>query len=188
VPGVDVRLVASSGNADADEGELWVRGPNLTPGYLNRPDLNAQRFQNGWLKTGDLFYRNADGYYFFRGRTDDMFFCGGENIYPLEVENILMRHPDVSNAAVVALDDAVKGQIPAALVTLKSGKNVTADELRAFYLRNGPAFSHPRIIRIVEQLPLSGAGKIDRPAVRNALLASAAAAGGVDEKTRNSDG
>jgi long-chain acyl-CoA synthetase len=185
VPGVDVRLVAGSGTADADEGELWVRGPNLTPGYLNRPDLNAQRFQNGWLKTGDLFYRDADGYYFFRGRTDDMFFCGGENIYPLEVENILMRHLDVSNVAVVALDDAVKGQIPAALVTLKPGKNVTADELTAFYLRNGPAFSHPRIIRIVEQLPLSGAGKVDRPAVRNALLVSAATSGSVDEKTRN---
>ena len=167
---------------------MWVRGPNLTPGYLNRPDPNAQRFQNGWLKTGDLFYRDADGYYFFRGRIDDMFFCGGENIYPLEVENILMRHPDVSNAAVVALDDAVKGQIPAALVTLKSGKNLTADELKAFYLRNGPAFSHPRIISIVEQLPLSGAGKVDRRAVRSSLLAGAPTEGGADWKTRSGHG
>src|SRR5262249_46615753 len=112
-PGIEVRLVAGSGEDDVREGELWVRGPNLTPGYLNRSDLNAQRFRNGWLKTGELFSRDADGYYFFRGRVDDMFFCGGENVYPLEVEDILLRHPDVSNAAVVPLDDAVKGQVPA---------------------------------------------------------------------------
>jgi acyl-CoA synthetase (AMP-forming)/AMP-acid ligase II len=169
-PGIEVRLVDLNDKDHACEGELWVRGPSLTPGYLNRPDLNAQRFQDGWLKTGDLFYRDPDGFYFFRGRVDDLFFCGGQNVYPLEVEDILLQHPGVSNAAVVALDDPIKGQVPAALVVPKPGENIDAEELKAFYLCNGPAYSHPRVVRIVEQLPLLATGKVDHSAVRAALL------------------
>jgi long-chain acyl-CoA synthetase len=188
VPGMEVRLDSGNHEANAVEGELWVRGPNLTPGYLNRPDLNAERFQDGWLKTGDIFCRDAEGYYFFRGRVDDMFFCGGENVYPLEVEDILLRHPSVSNAAVVPLDHAIKGQIPAALVALKQGKSTGSDELKEFYLCNGPSYSHPRVIRIVEELPLSGTGKVDRAAVRNALLAAATELhSGEPQKARSHD-
>jgi len=168
-PEGEVTLVASDGRAGADYGELWVKNPGVTPGYHNLPAVNRERFQDGFLKTGDVFSRDAAGFYFFRGRVDDMFVCGGENIYPKEVENLLMSHPGVAEACVVAADHGVKGRVPWAAVVAKAGAAVDEAMLKAHCLAHGPAYAHPRRVHVVEAMPLNGVGKIDRAAVKAML-------------------
>ncbi len=96
-----MKLIGADGAEAEDYGELWVKNPGVTPGYHNLAEVNRQRIVDGWLRTGDLFYRDPDGFFFFKGRTDDMFNCGGENIYPIEVEGMLLTHPDVADVSVV---------------------------------------------------------------------------------------
>lgn len=160
-PEVEVRLIDSQGR-DADEGELLVRCPYVCLGYYNEPEITRQKLHDGWLHTGDLFCRDKDGFFYFRSRVDDMFSCGGENVYPKEVENLLFAHPDVANVVVAPVPHAVKGFVPAAMVVAREGSAITADALKAYCLECGPAFSHPRFIAVVPSLPLNGAGKIDR--------------------------
>jgi long-chain acyl-CoA synthetase len=104
-----------------------------------------------------------------------MFSCGGENVYPKEVENLLFTHPDVADAVVAPVPHAVKGFVPAAMVIARAGARVSEAALRTHCLERGPAYAHPRLIAIVPQLPLNGAGKIDRAAVKRELAAAAAA-------------
>ena len=114
--GVDVRLVAGD-DRDADEGVLQLRTPALMPGYLNLPRQTAEVMTaDGYYVTGDVMRRDADGFYYFVGRADDMFVCGGENIYPGEVETMLERHPGIRQACVVPVPDEVKGAKPVAFV------------------------------------------------------------------------
>ncbi|HEY7248632.1 MAG TPA: class I adenylate-forming enzyme family protein [Xanthobacteraceae bacterium] len=160
-PEVEVRLVDSEGR-DAEEGELLVRCPYVCLGYYNEPEITRQKLHDGWLRTGDIFCKDGDGFFYFRSRVDDMFSCGGENVYPKEVENLLFAHPDVVNAVVAPVPHTVKGFVPAAMVVAREGSKITADALRAHCLERGPAFSHPRFIAIVPSLPLNGAGKVDR--------------------------
>jgi len=153
-----------------DAGELWVRNPAVTLGYLNLPDETAGRLVDGWFKTGDRFRRDAEGFYFFVGRTDEMFNCGGENLYPKEVEDLIARHPDVAEVAVAPVPHPEKGQAPAALVVPRPGAALTPDEVRRFCLVHGPAYAHPRTVRLVDTLPMLGTGKLDRRAVRALLV------------------
>ncbi len=167
-PEGEIRLVRD-GREDPEYGELWVRNPGVTTGYHNLPDVNAARIRDGWLATGDLFFRDGEGFYYFRGRTDDMFNSGGENIYPKEVEDLLLSHPDVRDAAVVPVPHALKGAVPAAVVSLGAGAGVTAESLKRYTLERGPAYAHPRRIAIVQELPLTGVGKVDRAAILGVL-------------------
>jgi acyl-CoA synthetase (AMP-forming)/AMP-acid ligase II len=170
-PGYEVTLVDDKGRRDAEVGELWTRNPCVTAGYHNLPALTEERIVDGWLRTGDVFRRDADGFYYFLGRVDDMFSCGGENIYPKEVEDVLLAHPAVREVCVAPVRHETKGFAPAAMVVLHAGQHTTPDELKAFTLERGPAFAHPRRILIVDELPLSGAGKPNRKAVRERLEA-----------------
>jgi acyl-CoA synthetase (AMP-forming)/AMP-acid ligase II len=170
-PEGEVKLVDADGNEHPSLGELWVRNPGVTPGYHNLPDVNAERLVDGWLRTGDLFSRDDDGFFYFRGRTDDMFNCGGENVYPKEVENLLLAHPAVVDACVVPVSHAVKGAVPAALVMLTKPGAAEAEELKQHCLKNGPAFAHPRHVVVVDAIPLNGAGKNDRTVVERDLQA-----------------
>lgn len=163
LPDVDVRLV---GPAAPDEGELWVRNNAVMPGYLNRP-TESTRLVDGWYCTGDLMRRDADGFHYFIGRVDDMFVCGGENLYPGEIERLLERHPAVAQAAVVPIDDAIKGQIPVAFVVRRPGCELDEQELKAYALEQGPVYAHPRFVRFVDRLPLSAANKIDRTMLKD---------------------
>jgi acyl-CoA synthetase (AMP-forming)/AMP-acid ligase II len=167
--GYEVKLVSSDGREEVSEGELWTRSPTVTRGYHNLPDVTREKIVDGWLRTGDVFRVDKDGFYFFLGRVDDMFSCGGENIYPKEVENLLFAHPAVRDACVVPIPHEVKGLVPAAAVALHARARVTPDELKAFCLERGPAYAHPRKIVIVDELPLSGAGKPDRKAIQQRL-------------------
>lgn len=164
-PEGEIKLVNASGAVNRHYGELWVRNPGVTPGYYNLPDVNAQRLKDGWLKTGDLFACDAEGFYYFKGRTDDMFNCGGENVYPLEVENLLLRHPAVADASVVPVPHAIKGEVPVAMVVRSRDGAADEEALKRFCLSNGPAYAHPRRIVFVEALPLNGPGKTDRKIV-----------------------
>jgi long-chain acyl-CoA synthetase len=170
-PEIELRLVDANGR-DADEGELLIRCPYVCLGYHNEPEMTRQKLDHGWLHTGDIFCKDKEGFFYFRSRVDDMFSCGGENVYPKEVENLLFAHPEVVNAAVAPVPHPVKGFVPAAMVMARGGSTVTGDELKAYCLEKGPAYSHPRFVDIVAALPLNGAGKIDRGMVQAKLGAA----------------
>lgn len=168
-PGCEAKLVGKQGEDQCRTGELWLRNPGVTPGYNNLPDVNVDRLRGGWLATGDLFEVDDNGFWYFRGRADDMFDCGGENVFPKEVEELLLTHPAVRDACVVPAPHSSKGQAPVALVVVDPSWSSTEDRLKRFCLEQGPAYAHPRRIVITDALPLNGAGKVDRAAVRDRL-------------------
>jgi long-chain acyl-CoA synthetase len=160
-PQVELRLVDGD-NRDAQQGVLEMKCPALMNGYHNRPDVKPPFTADGFHVTGDVFRRDADGFHYFVGRSDDMFVSGGENIYPSDVERMLERHPDIAQAAVVPIDDDIKGQKPVAFVVSKPGRTPSADEIKRFALANAPAYAHPRFVWFVDELPLAATNKIDR--------------------------
>ncbi|HEU5273900.1 MAG TPA: class I adenylate-forming enzyme family protein [Xanthobacteraceae bacterium] len=164
-PQVQVRLVDEHGRP-TEQGVLEMKSPAVMLGYHNRPDVPSPITPDGFYVTGDVFRRDADGFYYFVGRTDDMFVSGGENIYPTDVERMLERHPAISHAAVVPIDDDIKGTKPVAFVILKAGQPATEDEIKRFALENAPAYAHPRSVWFVDELPLASTNKVDRAALR----------------------
>jgi acyl-CoA synthetase (AMP-forming)/AMP-acid ligase II len=168
-PEGEVKLVGPDGQESPSHGELWVRNPGVTPGYYRLPEVNRERIRDGWLKTGDVFDRDGSGFFYFKGRTDDMFNSGGENVYPLEVENVLLKHPGVAEVSVVPVPHRIKGEVPVAMVVKAKGAEISEDELKQFCLANAPAYAHPRRIDFVVELPLNGPGKIDRKVVQRLM-------------------
>jgi long-chain acyl-CoA synthetase len=165
LPGCEVQLRDSGGVAEVgvgEVGELWVRNPGVTPGYHGLPEVTAERIRDGWLATRDLMRKDADGYHYFVGRSDDLINVGGENVYPKEVEQLLLRHPAVRDVAVLGADHPVKGAVPVAFVVLTEPGAATAEDLTAFFHSVGPHYAYPRVIEFVDELPLAGTGKIDR--------------------------
>jgi long-chain acyl-CoA synthetase len=160
-PQVELRLVAN-GNRDAVEGVLEMKSPAVMNGYHNRPDVPTPITADGFYITGDVFRRDENGFHYFVGRTDDMFVSGGENIYPADVERMLERHPGVAQAAVVPVEDDIKGTKPVAFVIAKAGQSPTEDEIKKFALANAPAYQHPRSVWFVDELPLASTNKVDR--------------------------
>ncbi|MEM6460868.1 MAG: class I adenylate-forming enzyme family protein [Pseudomonadota bacterium] len=159
-----VELELRDGPSD-DEGTLWVKSPVVMPGYLNLPGKTASALRDGWYCTGDVMRRDAEGFFYFVDRADDMFVCGGENIHPGDVEAMLLRHPAVAEVVVVPVPDSIKGMLPAAYVVRQPGLDVTADEIKAFALKHAPAYQHPRFVTFLDALPLSGTNKPDRKAL-----------------------
>jgi acyl-CoA synthetase (AMP-forming)/AMP-acid ligase II len=164
-PKVSLRLVDDSGRI-SDQGVLEMKCPAVMLGYHNRPDLPSPITADSFYRTGDVFRRDADGFHYFLGRTDDMFVSGGENIYPGDVERMLERHPAVAQACVVPIDDDIKGQKPVAFIIAKAGNKADAEEIKRFALAHAPAYQHPRFVWFVDQLPLSTTNKIDRAALK----------------------
>jgi long-chain acyl-CoA synthetase len=163
-PKVSLRLVDGD-DTDAEQGVLEMKCPAVMNGYHNRPDVAPPFTADGFYITGDVFRRDANGFHYFVGRTDDMFVSGGENIYPADVERMLERHPAVAQAAVVPIDDEVKGQKPVAFVVTKAGQAPDSEEIKRFALANAPAYAHPRFVWFVDELPLASTNKIDRSAL-----------------------
>ena len=163
---VQVRLVDKNGN-NADEGVLWIKTPATMKGYLNLPELSKLVLDsNGLYCTGDRMRRGVDGEYYFLLRDDDMFVCGGENIYPNEVEQLLEQHPAVEQACVVPVDDEIKGQKPFAFVILHAGVSATPEDLRKFALEHAPVYRHPRHVILLKKFPTTGSEKVNRIALR----------------------
>jgi len=167
--GTEARLI---NGPNENEGELILKNPGILIGYHNLPAETAKRIRDGWYHTGDVCRRDAEGFYFFVGRTDDMFVCGGENIFPIEVERMLEKHPAVHQAAVLPFAHELKGQVPYAFVVLRAGLSASEDELKQHALANGPAYQHPRRVFFLDQLPLAGTNKIDRDKLRSIAAAA----------------
>ena len=170
-PAVQLRLVDGE-NVDAEEGVLQVKTPAVMNGYHGQPEATRRVFtEDGYYITGDIFRRDADGFHTFVGRADDMFVCGGENIYPGQVEKVLEQHPAVEQACCIPVPDDIKGTKPVAFVIPKAGAQVDEDTLKRHALALAPAYMHPRRVWIVEAFPLAGTNKIDRKAVTTDAMA-----------------
>ncbi|MGE0424292.1 MAG: class I adenylate-forming enzyme family protein [Reyranellaceae bacterium] len=164
-PDVKLRLVRD-GKVVQDEGELEMACGALMSRYHNLPEATAKAMTpDGYYRTGDVFRRDENGYFFFVGRADDMFVCGGENIYPGEVEKMLERHPAIHQAAVLPVPDELKGHKPIAFVVRASGASLDEQAVKQFALANAPAYQHPRRVFFLDELPLAGTNKIDKRAL-----------------------
>ena len=140
-------------------------------GYHNLPEETAKRLRDGWYYTGDICRRDAEGFYYFVGRTDDMFVSGGENIFPGEVEALLRAPPGRASGAGNAV--RARAERPGALRLRRAAARaaVTEDEIKQFALANGPAYQHPRRVFFLEQFPLAGTNKVDREELRRLVTA-----------------
>jgi long-chain acyl-CoA synthetase len=157
---VEVRLTRGSTER---EGTLEVKTPTMMSRYLNQPDLTKSIIaEDGWLNTGDVMQRDEDGFYYVVGRDDDMFICGGENIYPGQIERILERDSRVGEACVIPVDDSVKGSLPVAVITVNDGLSITEKEAQSVVLADAPPYMHPRKVYTIDRMPLSGTNKIDK--------------------------
>jgi fatty-acyl-CoA synthase len=164
----EVRIVRpDGGDADIGElGELWVKGPNVTPGYWNRPEANASSFTDGWLHTGDATRVDEEGFYYIVDRWKDMYISGGENVYPAEVENVLHQIAAIAEAAVIGIPNEQWGEVGMAIVALKPGHTLAAVEIHAHCAANLARFKCPRVIEFVDALPRNATGKIHKPTLR----------------------
>jgi long-chain acyl-CoA synthetase len=167
------RLKVMQGGVEAPPGvvgELWAFGPNVVKGYWNRPDATAGIFDQGWVKTGDLASLDAEGFCTILDRSHDMVIRGGENIYCIEVENILAEHPSVADVALVGLPHPVLGEVPAALVQARPGARIDAAMLQDFVRARLAAFKVPVEVVILEQaLPRNAGGKLVKSELRKAF-------------------
>jgi acyl-CoA synthetase (AMP-forming)/AMP-acid ligase II len=160
IAGNAFRLV---GGDDENFGTLHVRGPGMMNGYHNNPEQMAKRFDaEGWFNTGDILRRDEIGWYYFVGRSDDMFTSSGHNIYPAEVELMLERHDDIEQAIVVPAPDEIKHCVPYAFLVKRVGSNLSEEEVKQHALQNAPPYQYPRKVIFLDALPMTGVGKIDR--------------------------
>ena len=145
---------------DGDLGEILLRGENILKGYYKNPEATDRAFRNGWFHTGDIGYRDADGFYFIVDRKSDMIIRGGENIYPREIDEVLYQHPDISAAAAVGVPDDLYGEEVAGFVVLKDGSEVTAQEVIEFCKARLADYKCPKTIRFVKEIPKGPTGKL----------------------------
>ena len=152
-------------------GELWVKGPNVTPGYWNRPDANASSFTDGWLHTGDATRVDEEGFYYIVDRWKDMYISGGENVYPAEVESVLHQLTAIAEAAIIGVPNEQWGEVGMAIVAVKPGHTLTPAEIHAHCAANLARFKCPRLIEFVDALPRNATGKIHKPTLRKTFSA-----------------
>lgn len=161
-PDVELRLVRDGKVVD-DEGALEMKCGALMTHYHKLPEVTAKAMTvDGYYRTSDVFRRDSNGFFYFVGRVDDMFVCGGENIYPGEVEKMLERHPDIHQAAVIPVPDDLKGHKPIAFVVKVPGTQLDEQTVKTYALANAPAYQHPRQVFFVDEMPLAGTNKIDK--------------------------
>ncbi|MGE0330318.1 MAG: long-chain fatty acid--CoA ligase [Ramlibacter sp.] len=167
--GVDLKIVDLDGNEvpRGTPGEIAVRGAQVMLGYWNKPEATAAAIRNGWMHTGDGAWMDEDGFVYIVDRVKDMIISGGENIYSKEVENAVHAHPSVRECAVIGVPDEKWGEAVLAVVTLKDGKTVTADEIIAHCREHIANYKCPRRVEFRDALPLSGAGKIMKNVLRD---------------------
>ncbi|MEU6376533.1 long-chain fatty acid--CoA ligase [Streptomyces sp. NPDC046909] len=164
IPGVEMKLIdadwsGTKGDAEA-VGEIAIRGHNVMKGYHDRPEATAEVLRDGWFRTGDLARKDADGYYYIVDRSKDMIIRGGFNVYPREIEELLMEHPAVSLVAVIGVPHPSHGEEIKAVVVKEAGDPTGEDELIAWARERLAAYKYPRIVEFAEALPLTATGKI----------------------------
>jgi long-chain acyl-CoA synthetase len=162
IPGVEMRIADPEGNwlPDGEHGEVCVRSPSVMRGYWNLPGETAESFFGDWFRTGDLGWRDADGFFYLVDRIKDLIICNGINVYPRIIEEVLVRHPSVGEAAVVGEPSRVHGEIPVAYVTSAPEHGADDGVLKAWCREHLGSHEIPRRIEVVEALPKNAAGKI----------------------------
>ncbi len=170
-PMIAVRLMTSEGRepADGEVGEIWLKGPSVTPGYWNQPEVTARSFSDGWFKTGDAARRDGDGFYQIVDRWKDMYISGGENVYPAEIEALLAEHPAIAEAAVIGVPDPQWGESGCVYVVASAALDAAGvlDHLTGRIAR----YKMPKHVAFVETLPRTGSGKVKKDELRNAFRA-----------------
>ena len=159
---IDMKTIRDDGTAcdDGEEGELLIRGPHVVAGYWRNPEATAETIRDGWLHTGDIAVRDADGCYSILGRSKEMFISGGENVYPAEIESVLMAHPQVLDVAVVGVPHPTWGEVGRAFIV--AGDSYDENELIAFLQERLARYKLPRSIVLIDALPLTAIGKVDK--------------------------
>jgi len=165
VPGVEMKLLDPDSWAEVEwsedaVGEIAIKGHNIMKGYYGRPEATDEAIQDGWFRSGDLGRKDADGWYYIVDRSKDMIIRGGYNVYPREIEEVLLTHPDVSLAAVIGVPHESHGEEIKAVVIRKDGATVTEDELVAWGKEQMAGYKYPRIVEFVDALPMTATGKI----------------------------
>jgi long-chain acyl-CoA synthetase len=145
---------------DGTLGEIVMRGENILKGYHKNPEATSVAFRNGWFHTGDVGYRDADGFYYIVDRKSDMIIRGGENIYPREIDEVLYQHPAIAAAAAIGVPDPLYGEEVAAFIVFKPGTEATEEEIIAFCSARLADYKCPKTIRFVEEIPKGPTGKL----------------------------
>ena len=166
--GVEVKLVDDEGNEVpvGEKGELLYKGHNVMKGYYKKPEANAKTLKDGWLHSGDVAIKDEDGFYFIVDRTKDMIIRGGLNVYPREVEEVMIKHDDVSLVAVIGIPDEKMGEEIKAYVVKESGSSISEEELMAYTKSKLAAYKYPRVVEFIDALPMSATGKILKKELR----------------------
>jgi len=165
---MEMRVVGEDGT-DAPSGtigELWVKGPNITRGYWQQPEVTAASFTDGWLHTGDAALVDDEGYYYIVDRWKDMYISGGENVYPAEVENVLYQNESIAEAAVIGVADARWGEVGRAVVVVRPGQSLTETEVVAHCAANLARYKLPHSVVFTDALPRNATGKVHKPTLR----------------------
>jgi fatty-acyl-CoA synthase len=150
-----------------ETGELWLRGPHVCRGFWKQPEATAAVLDSdGWLHTGDLAHRDADGFFFIDGRIKDMYISGGVNVYPAEIENVLLQHPDLQEAAVLGVSDPTWGEVGVAFVVLRPGATAHARDLVSFLEGRLARYKLPKTVHFLDVLPRTAYGKVVKPELR----------------------
>jgi fatty-acyl-CoA synthase len=161
-----VRLVDEDGHdvRVGDPGEIWIKGPSVTPGYWGKD--NAEYFTDGWFRTGDVARRDEEGFYYLVDRVKDMYKSGGENVYPAEVERLLLEHPDIAEVAVIGVSDPKWGEVGLALVVSAPGAAVTIETIDAAIAGRLARYKHPKRLLVVDELARNVTGKVSKVELR----------------------
>jgi long-chain acyl-CoA synthetase len=169
-PGVELKIVDPESRAElpvGDVGEIWIRSPQVMRGYWNNDAATAEAVDpDGWFRSGDAGYLDEDGYLYIHDRVKDMIVSGGENIYPAEVENALMGHADIADAAVIGVPDDKWGEAVKACVVLKPGASCTADDIISFCKTRIASYKCPKTVDLIPALPRNPSGKVLRRELR----------------------
>jgi fatty-acyl-CoA synthase len=167
----EARIVDAEGAplGPGEVGELWLGGPIVSAGYLMNAEATAASFEGGWLKTGDLARYDEEGFFYVAGRKKEMFISGGENVYPAEIENVLLNADFVAEASVVGVPDERWGEVGLAAVVLREGVVMSADEVRAWCRERLAGFKTPKHVRLCDALPRNASGKVLKAALTELL-------------------
>jgi long-chain acyl-CoA synthetase len=177
VPGTEVRILDEQGHElpDGEVGEICAQSPGVMNGYWRSPEATAEALRDGWLRTGDLGYRDEEGYLFIVDRKKDLIIRGGFNVYPRDVEDALLEHAAIESAGVIGRPDQIHGEEVVAFISLRPGSEATPDELVDWARRRIGGYKYPREVYLLDAVPLTNVGKLDRKALRARLRDKSAA-------------
>ena len=172
VPGVELKIIDEEGKEveQGSPGQIIVRGPQVMKGYYKQPEETAKFIKNGWFYTGDLGSIDEDGFVYHLGRADEVIITGGLNVYPAEVENALLGHDNIMEAAVLGINDEMRGKVLSAFVVKRPDSDISEKDVIKFMRENVADYKVPKMVRFIDSLPMVGPGKIDKKALAEASV------------------